>query len=100
MNASQALEWLLENCVEEESEDAVDLKQEAESSHCLRRQQEAVASGKMIFDFLTASAVKVTTVSDLIPCGLEATTILEEYTAFILSWDRDMAGTCKCGNEL
>lgn len=43
MNATKALEWLLENCVVVESEDAVNLKQEAES-RCLRRQQEAVAS--------------------------------------------------------
>jgi hypothetical protein len=38
MNPSRALEWLLESCVGEESEDAVDLKQEAEQT---------VASGKM-----------------------------------------------------
>ncbi|GFG37134.1 hypothetical protein Cfor_05794, partial [Coptotermes formosanus] len=44
MNPSEALEWLLENRVDEESEDAKELKQEA-ASGCLRRQQEAVASG-------------------------------------------------------
>jgi len=67
--------------VEEESEDVVDLKQEAE---------EAVASGKMKFDILTAGTVNVTIVSDMIPCGIEEASIMEEYTAFILSQDRDM----------
>jgi len=67
--------------VEEESEDAVDLKQEAE---------EAVASGKMKFDVLTAATVNVTVVSVMISCGMEEATVMEEYTAFIPSQDRDM----------
>jgi hypothetical protein len=48
--------------VEEESEDAVDLKQEAE---------EAIASGKMKFDVLTAATVNVTIVSDMTACDME-----------------------------
>lgn len=82
MNPSEALEWLLENRVDEESEDAKELKQEA-ASGCLRRQQEAVASGKMKFDIFTAVTVNISSVSDVITCGLVETTILEEYTAFI-----------------
>jgi hypothetical protein len=67
--------------VEEELEDAVDLKQEAE---------EAIASGKIKFDVLTAATVNVTIVLDVIPCGMEEATIMEEYIAFIPSQDRDM----------
>jgi len=67
--------------VEKEAEDAVDLKQEAE---------EAVASGKMKFDVLSAATLNVTVVSDMISCGTEEATIMEEYTAFILSQDKDM----------
>jgi hypothetical protein len=67
--------------VEEESEDAVDLKQETE---------EAVASGKMKFDVLTAATVNVTIVLDMIPCGMEEATTMEEYTASVLSQERDM----------
>lgn len=67
--------------MEEESEDAVDLKQETE---------EAVASGKMKFDVLTAATVNVTIVLDMIPCGMEEATTMEEYTASVLSQERDM----------
>jgi len=67
--------------VEEESEDAVDLKQEAE---------EAVASGKMKFDVLTAATVNVTIVLDMIPCGMEEATTVEECTASVLYQERDM----------
>jgi hypothetical protein len=67
--------------VEEESEDAVNLKQEAE---------EAVASGKMKFDVLTAATVNVTIFLDMIPCGMEEVTTMEEYTASVLSQERDM----------
>jgi hypothetical protein len=67
--------------VKEESEDAVDLEQEAE---------EVVASGKMKFDVLTAATVNITIVSDMIACDMEEATVMEEYTAFILSQVRDM----------
>jgi hypothetical protein len=82
MNPREALEWLLENRAEEESEDAADLKQEA-ASGCLKRQQEAVASGKMRFGVLTAATVNITIVLDVITCGRVEATILEEYAAFI-----------------
>jgi hypothetical protein len=59
----------------------VDLKQEAE---------EATASGKLKFDVLTAATVNITIVSDMIPCAMEEAAFMEEYTAFILSRDRDI----------
>ena len=66
--------------MKEESEEAVDLEQEAE---------EAIASGKMKFDVLTAATVNITIVSDMIACDMEEATVMEEYTAVIPSQARD-----------